>query len=627
MEAESYYEDAAFIMEEREKSILSSLQQSGLTPVAGRSPASWAAERGMIPDGGDDGGGGGITPLKSQSSRLKCNVGTLLGSALAREEYARDVFDRFDADRSGSIDTVELDLMLVGLGIDRSAIFGARSTRELVRYYDLDRDGALDFEEFVHLFNALNMYVPRSEHLGNDLMRTSSARDAAGQLSPKPGRHSHVVRRLDSGTGLGSQASMDDADADGVVTVLRTPAAGDAPKKRALASLVPDQATFARDYARAYSSFSTDVMDFSHNFLGSAKAGREFARLIDQNTLLRTVILRSTGIKLPGLRKICASLEKHPSITAVDLTGNPGLGPLCASTLASMLRRNRGIVHLKWDTTGCAAMPESVDGVAKVLAQNRRTLTIHKQGKDTVRTAAGTYRGIAAFEMLEKEEQWRADQSAQAKEATRAGRLAAGRGSMHDAIHGIDWGATGTAPHVFGRRSVMSSLLGATKAANRWRARTQQRKRDRARVRADAEKHALDAALDLDDDGTKFLSPRRAAGDTEAPEAAQDYRLQGNLDLYTDDALRQRELLKDHTLIKACTWVGKTRFLLGSLSRAIVAIADAFSSSSSSSFFPFPIFSLSQVSTAGGRCSSFPSSTSIRRATSTEMSISPSTAG
>ena len=45
--------------------------------------------------------------------------------------------------------------------------------------------------------------------------------EAAGQLSPKPGRHSHVVRRLDPNA-LGSQASLDDADTEGVVTVLRT---------------------------------------------------------------------------------------------------------------------------------------------------------------------------------------------------------------------------------------------------------------------------------------------------------------------------------------------------------------------------------------------------------------------
>ena len=191
MESAAYYDDAAFLMEEREKSILSALQVSGLSP--GRSPGSWAAERGMIGGGGTDATidrASSITPLKSQSSMLKANVGMLLGSALAREEYAREIFDRFDTDKSGNIDTVELDLMLIGLGIDRSAIFGSRSTRELVRYYDLDRDGALDFEEFVHLFNALNMYTPRSEHLGDDLMRTSSARDATGALSPKKGRHS-----------------------------------------------------------------------------------------------------------------------------------------------------------------------------------------------------------------------------------------------------------------------------------------------------------------------------------------------------------------------------------------------------------------------------------------------------
>ena len=579
MEDPSYYQDAQFIMEEREHEILA---QGGHTP----SPNSWAQNRGMINNGGSP---THITPLKDPTRHAK--VSTLLGSALAREEYAREIFDRFDADDSGSIDVVELDLMLISLGIDRSAIFGGRSTNELVRYYDLDRDGALDFEEFVHLFNALNMYTPRSEMLGDGLMRTSSAVDAeTGQLSPGRGtrRHSHVVKRVESD--VGSLFDLGADDDGGVVTVLRAQAAGDAEagKKAVALGLVPDQATFARDYARAYSSFSTDVMDFSHNFLGSKKAGKEFARLIKQNTLLRTVILRQTGIKLGGLRVIAASLEKHPSVTAVDLTGNRGLDTECAGVLAAMLKRNRGIVHLKWDTSGCRAAPECVDAVEKVLAQNRRTMTIHKQGRDLVRTAAGTYiqihfrplffcfaiarllgsrslscndtgirvgtyRGVPAFEMLEREERWREEQSAAAQQKHRDARLAAGRASMHEAIHGIDWAGTGTAPHmVGGRRSVMNTLMATQKAANRWRTRARKRKVERARVRAEAESHALGAALDLDGAGEKFLSPRRAAGDTGADAAAQDYRRQGNLDLYTDDALRQRELLKGHPLIKGC---------------------------------------------------------------------------
>jgi calmodulin len=75
------------------------------------------------------------------------SVGFDEAAALFDEEEARAAFAVFDRDGDGFIDAGELGSVLRSLGFGS----GAEECRRMIDAYDEDRDGRIDFREFVKL--------------------------------------------------------------------------------------------------------------------------------------------------------------------------------------------------------------------------------------------------------------------------------------------------------------------------------------------------------------------------------------------------------------------------------------------------------------------------------------------
>mmetsp|Transcript_117697 Transcript_117697/g.333588 ORF Transcript_117697/g.333588 Transcript_117697/m.333588 type:complete len:297 (+) Transcript_117697:74-964(+) len=99
------------------------------------------------------------------------------GLASASEPRLKEIFDQYDADRSGSINQVELLCMMDDLGMGKSSMH--ENVEHLTKYLvdtdaDEDGDGALDFKEFkrfVKHFKAGGKKKPQQTKLSNDTER------------------------------------------------------------------------------------------------------------------------------------------------------------------------------------------------------------------------------------------------------------------------------------------------------------------------------------------------------------------------------------------------------------------------------------------------------------------------
>jgi calmodulin len=78
---------------------------------------------------------------------MGASVGFDEAAALFDEEEARAAFAVFDRDGDGFIDAGELGSVLRSLGLGS----GAEECRRMINAYDEDRDGRIDFREFVKL--------------------------------------------------------------------------------------------------------------------------------------------------------------------------------------------------------------------------------------------------------------------------------------------------------------------------------------------------------------------------------------------------------------------------------------------------------------------------------------------
>ena len=69
----------------------------------------------------------------------------------ASEAQVREVFDHFDADKSGSISAAEIQNALGQLGVQASA----EEVAAVVKHFDKDGNSSLSFAEFVHLIREI----------------------------------------------------------------------------------------------------------------------------------------------------------------------------------------------------------------------------------------------------------------------------------------------------------------------------------------------------------------------------------------------------------------------------------------------------------------------------------------
>ncbi|KAI9128500.1 hypothetical protein K1719_001493 [Acacia pycnantha] len=75
----------------------------------------------------------------------------------------REWFDRVDSDRSGNITALQLKRALSVGNLE----FSLSVVQQMIRMYDFDRNGTMDFEEFV----ALNNFLLKVQHAFSDLER------------------------------------------------------------------------------------------------------------------------------------------------------------------------------------------------------------------------------------------------------------------------------------------------------------------------------------------------------------------------------------------------------------------------------------------------------------------------
>ena len=69
----------------------------------------------------------------------------------ASEAQVREVFDHFDADKSGAISAAEIQNALGQLGVQASA----EEVAAVVKHFDKDGNSSLSFAEFVHLIREI----------------------------------------------------------------------------------------------------------------------------------------------------------------------------------------------------------------------------------------------------------------------------------------------------------------------------------------------------------------------------------------------------------------------------------------------------------------------------------------
>ncbi|CAL9190115.1 unnamed protein product [Musa hybrid cultivar] len=67
-----------------------------------------------------------------------------------KRQEIKEVFDLFDTDQSGSLDAKELNVAMRALGFEMTE----EDINRLMTEIDKDRNGAIDFEEFLHMMTA-----------------------------------------------------------------------------------------------------------------------------------------------------------------------------------------------------------------------------------------------------------------------------------------------------------------------------------------------------------------------------------------------------------------------------------------------------------------------------------------
>ena len=75
----------------------------------------------------------------------------------------RDAFEMFDRDKDGTIKVKELGNVMRTLNVD----FTEQELNEMIQEADANKNGSLEFEEFVHLMNKRNKETDKEEEVIN----------------------------------------------------------------------------------------------------------------------------------------------------------------------------------------------------------------------------------------------------------------------------------------------------------------------------------------------------------------------------------------------------------------------------------------------------------------------------
>ena len=72
----------------------------------------------------------------------------------------KQTFSKFDVDKNNSISSGELKQLLKDLQLDSKS----RDVKSLMRQFDANGDGALQYEEFVQLWTSIGGKLPKNCH-------------------------------------------------------------------------------------------------------------------------------------------------------------------------------------------------------------------------------------------------------------------------------------------------------------------------------------------------------------------------------------------------------------------------------------------------------------------------------
>ena len=267
------------------------------------------------------------------------------------------------------------------------------------------------------------------------------------------------------------------------------------------------QKAFSAAYRLSRSVANHTLINMSNNHIGRGVI--DWLDRFDPVHSMKHLVCQECALDDKDIVRLAHALRKHPNIRRIDLRGNPirGQGILA---LLQLVKTNRSIVEILIDERGIyGPSSQNCERIRKETAMNRRSMgrmvdrrnTLLPPIKDTLYTA-----GDVAHPVVKKPSSQRLTPPSQPRR-----RLS----------------------------GIMSGLFSAkVNSAKRWQKAVDSGKAQREKAREQALTEAK--AHNIVTQGLETLDQK------------VDIRRQGNLDMYSDTALRQRTSLREHPEIKAC---------------------------------------------------------------------------
>ena len=261
---------------------------------------------------------------------------------------------------------------------------------------------------------------------------------------------------------------------------------------------------FSTAYKLGRRTSAYDTVNISNNTIGLGIIA--WIRRFDPEMKMANLIAQNCCLKDRDIRRLATHLSDHPNIKRIDVRGNHFIATASFKALESLAERNSKIVEILLDSKNLSGAPfAAVAAMHKRLGKNRCLLGVHK----------GQKKGILAKLVL-------AENNSGTSNDHRANRF-------QNVGLSEKWTASGLMNGLFAAKNVCKI---------NWAAKVTQAKTQRA--------HTVDHMQKLADEHSIQLTLHR-------PSSMNDLRGQGNIDMYSDEALRQRNSLRMHPEIIACS--------------------------------------------------------------------------
>ena len=263
---------------------------------------------------------------------------------------------------------------------------------------------------------------------------------------------------------------------------------------------------FSASYKFARGSSTYDTVNLSNNIIGQGIVA--WVRRFDNQNTMRNLIVQNCRLKDSDILKLISHLSDHPNVKRIDVRGNSIRKASTYKALHTLADRNVRICEILLDDTHLTGVSfGAVKAMQKSLASNRRrSHTNSRNIRDSLEQKnknANPGRSML-FKITDKSAKTFAD------------------------LTRTRWTATG----------FMNGLIAAKRAIKRdWPAQVCTGKKMRAQARSYMEQISKENGIQLE---------------AHRPRSMKDLRSQGNVEMYTDEALRQRSSLRSHPEIMSC---------------------------------------------------------------------------